>query len=134
MVLDAWTRRTRASLACAASLRWTVRWRPPSSLLSETSAGARVSTNLESPCTWVATPVGPPAVSCSSARIRQRLGQLAGFRRTDVPWREAGRVFFTERTGAESQPVLYSQRAIGDTPRVVLDPADHLARREDRGV
>ena len=54
--------------------------------------------------------------------IRRRLVALSSFRRTEVPWREAGQVFFLENAGTQHQPVLYLWRAPGDTPQVVLDP------------
>jgi prolyl oligopeptidase len=55
--------------------------------------------------------------------IRQRLTTLSGFSTTDVPWREAGRIFYTERSGSQHQPVLYMKRTPRDPARVVLDPA-----------
>lgn len=54
--------------------------------------------------------------------IRERLTALWDYSRTEVPWREAGRVFFVENTGLQPQPVLYMQKNPGDRPRVVLDP------------
>jgi prolyl oligopeptidase len=54
--------------------------------------------------------------------IRRRLGDLWDARHTDVPWQEAGRLFFTERRGRAPQPVLYTLGAAGAL-RVVLDPA-----------
>ena len=57
-------------------------------------------------------------------RIRQRLTTLWNFSRTDVPWREAGRLFFTENSGDQPQPLLYMMNAPGDSARVVLDPRD----------
>lgn len=55
--------------------------------------------------------------------IRRRLGELWDARHTDVPWHEAGRLFFTERTGRAPQPVLFALDDSAGTPRVVLDPA-----------
>src|SRR5262249_6795747 len=54
--------------------------------------------------------------------IERRLQTLWSYRRTDVPWREAGRVFFVENSGLQRQPVLYMQKSAVDSPTVVLDP------------
>src|SRR5262252_6670874 len=54
--------------------------------------------------------------------IRNRLTALANYARTDVPWREAGKLFFTENSGLLHQPVLYQINGVEDTPRVVIDP------------
>jgi prolyl oligopeptidase len=54
--------------------------------------------------------------------IRRRLATLWNYRRTEVPWREAGRLFFVENSGHQPQPVLYVQSDPGDAPHVVLDP------------
>jgi len=55
--------------------------------------------------------------------IRQRLTALSRFSTADVPWREAGRIFYTERSGSQHRPVLYMKRTSGEPGRVVLDPA-----------
>lgn len=54
--------------------------------------------------------------------IRRRLSALSNYSRTDVPWREAGRLFFTENAGLQHQPVLYGLPNGDSVPRVVLDP------------
>lgn len=54
--------------------------------------------------------------------IRRRLTALWNYSRTDVPWREAGQLFFVENTGLQRQPVLYVQNTLEDAPRPVLDP------------
>ncbi len=54
--------------------------------------------------------------------IRRRLSDLRNYRRTAVPWREAGRLFFEETPGPEPQPVLFTTDAPGGTPQVALDP------------
>lgn len=54
--------------------------------------------------------------------IRRRLASLWNFTRTEVPWREAGRLFFVENAGLQPQPVLYAQKGLQDRPRPVLDP------------
>ena len=54
--------------------------------------------------------------------IRSRLAELANYARTDVPWREAGKLFFTENSGLLHQPILYQIDGVEDAPRVVIDP------------
>lgn len=54
--------------------------------------------------------------------IRARLMALSATGRIDVPWREAGRLFYLKSTGLQPQPVLYTQKAISDPPVVVFDP------------
>lgn len=54
--------------------------------------------------------------------IRRRLAALWKYSRTDVPWREAGRLYYTENTGLQHQPVLYVRNALHEAPRVILDP------------
>jgi prolyl oligopeptidase len=54
--------------------------------------------------------------------IHRRLTALWAAGRTEVPWREAGRLFYLENPGDRPQPVLYSRRSLADSPVVVLDP------------
>src|SRR5262249_53069248 len=54
--------------------------------------------------------------------IRQTLTSLWNFARTDVPWREGGRIFYLHNSGLQAQPVLYTQRSLASPPRVVVDP------------
>ncbi len=54
--------------------------------------------------------------------IRRRLTALADYGRTEVPWREGGRLFFVASAGPRPQPVLYAQKSLYDPPRVILDP------------
>jgi prolyl oligopeptidase len=54
--------------------------------------------------------------------IRRRLTSLWSYARTDVPWREAGRIFFEENSGLQPQSVLYTQKRLSDPRRIVLDP------------
>jgi prolyl oligopeptidase len=56
--------------------------------------------------------------------VRERLTAVWNYSRTDVPWREAGRVFFTENSGLQRQPVLFVQESVGDVARALLDPQD----------
>jgi prolyl oligopeptidase len=57
------------------------------------------------------------------AALQRRLAELASYRRTDVPWREAGRIFYTERASESETPALYMLDSLGARPRLVLDPA-----------
>lgn len=54
--------------------------------------------------------------------IRARLMALSDYERIDVPWREAGRLFYLKSTGLQPQPVLYAQKTDRDPPVVVFDP------------
>lgn len=53
--------------------------------------------------------------------IRQRLEKLSEDREVGVPWREAGKLFWTE-TGHGPQGVLYTMDEPGGKPRVFFDP------------
>jgi len=54
--------------------------------------------------------------------IEQRLNALWNYSRTEVPWREAGRIWFVENSGLQHQASLYVLHDPGDSPRLVLDP------------
>ena len=55
-------------------------------------------------------------------RIRERFARYMSYSRPGVPWREAGKVFWTEAREGDEQSVLFvSDRAGGDA-RVVFDP------------
>jgi prolyl oligopeptidase len=56
------------------------------------------------------------------AAIHRRLTSLWSYARTEVPWREGGRIFYLRNTGLQAQAVLYMQTDLGSTPRVALDP------------
>ncbi|HET9888700.1 MAG TPA: prolyl oligopeptidase family serine peptidase, partial [bacterium] len=56
--------------------------------------------------------------------IRRRLEELWSSRQTDVPWREANRIFFTEDSGDQPQPILYLQEDLDAEPRKILDPQE----------
>ncbi len=56
--------------------------------------------------------------------IRDRLTALWSHSHSEVPWREAGRVFFLESSGDDPQPVLYVLDDLRGAPRKVLDPRD----------
>jgi len=54
--------------------------------------------------------------------IRRRLTTLWNASATGVPWREAGRLFFTENPGLQQQPALYEQDGPEGAPRLIFDP------------
>lgn len=56
------------------------------------------------------------------AAIRRRLAALWSYSHTDVPWREAGRLFYLENPGRLPQPILYTRREVGAASTPVLDP------------
>ncbi len=56
------------------------------------------------------------------ARLKERLTKLWNFERYGVPHREGGRYVFSKNDGLQSQGVLYTMRALDETPRVLLDP------------
>lgn len=59
-------------------------------------------------------------------RIRERLTRLWNYPRYSVPYRKAGRRFFSKNDGLQNQAVLYVEEAdevaVGGEPRVLLDP------------
>jgi len=54
--------------------------------------------------------------------IKARLTKLWNFERFSVPYKEGGRYFYSRNDGLQNQSVLYTVKALGDTPRVLLDP------------
>jgi prolyl oligopeptidase len=52
----------------------------------------------------------------------RRLASLWSYARTDVPWREAGRIFYESNNGLQPQSVLYAQDRLRGSPRIILDP------------
>jgi prolyl oligopeptidase len=54
--------------------------------------------------------------------IESRLKALWNYSRTEVPWREAGRIWFVENSGLQHQSSLYVQTEPGDSAKLVLDP------------
>jgi prolyl oligopeptidase len=54
--------------------------------------------------------------------IRARLEKLWNYERFGVPFKKAGRYFFTRNDGLQNQSVLYVSDALGDAGRVLLDP------------
>jgi prolyl oligopeptidase len=55
-------------------------------------------------------------------RLRERLTALWNFPRMSLPFREAGKLFFTRNTGLQKQSVLFVQDSAGSPARVLLDP------------
>jgi prolyl oligopeptidase len=53
--------------------------------------------------------------------VTRRLTELWSYSRTDLPWREGGRVFFTEQNGLEQQASFYALYDDGSATRI-LDP------------
>ncbi|NNG25777.1 prolyl oligopeptidase family serine peptidase [Telluria aromaticivorans] len=56
------------------------------------------------------------------AAIRERLTKLWNYERFSVPGKEGGRYFYTRNDGLQNQSVLFTQKSLGDSPRVLLDP------------
>lgn len=56
------------------------------------------------------------------AVIRERLTKLWNYERFSVPGKEGGQYFYTRNDGLQNQSVLFTQKSLGDTPRVLLDP------------
>lgn len=54
--------------------------------------------------------------------IHARLTELVNYARTDVPWREAGRLYYLEDSGTQPQAALYTLRHTGDAPALLFDP------------
>jgi len=54
--------------------------------------------------------------------IRQRLTALWNYPRVQVPYREAGQLWFRRNAGLQRQSVLYRKAALGAASAVVLDP------------
>ncbi|WP_288380784.1 prolyl oligopeptidase family protein [uncultured Massilia sp.] len=56
------------------------------------------------------------------AAIRARLSKLWNYERYSVPGKEGGQYFYSRNDGLQNQSVLYTQKTLTDTPRVLLDP------------
>ena len=54
--------------------------------------------------------------------IEARLTKIWDYPKFGVPYKEGGRYFFSKNDGLQNQSVLYTQRALGDAPAVLLDP------------
>jgi prolyl oligopeptidase len=69
---------------------------------------------------FTANHIGP---TLNRETIRRRLALLWNYARTDLPWREAARLFYVRNTGLQPQSVLYMQKSLNAPPHVVLDPS-----------
>jgi prolyl oligopeptidase len=54
--------------------------------------------------------------------IRKRLTELWNYPRTNVPVREAGRLFYRHNSGLQKQAPLYERRTVTDPPKLLVDP------------
>ncbi len=54
--------------------------------------------------------------------IREHLTQLWNYEKVGVPFREAGKLFFSKNTGLQNQSVIYEQDSLTTKPRVLIDP------------
>jgi len=54
--------------------------------------------------------------------IKARLTRLWHYERYGVPFKEAGRYFFTRNDGLQNQSVLYTMGSLESEPQVLLDP------------
>src|SRR6185295_4711255 len=55
-------------------------------------------------------------------RIKARLTELWNYERYGVPFKEAGRYFYTKNDGLQNQSVLYTMTSLDASPGVLLDP------------
>src|SRR5262245_3055436 len=56
------------------------------------------------------------------AAIEKRLTELWNYPRTNVPFREAGQLFYRHNTGLQQQSALYVRASVAAEPRLLLDP------------
>ena len=56
------------------------------------------------------------------AAIRKRLTEAWNYEKYSTPFKRGGKYFFTKNDGLQNQSVLYTMNAIGETPRVLIDP------------
>ncbi|HET9232618.1 MAG TPA: prolyl oligopeptidase family serine peptidase, partial [Candidatus Eisenbacteria bacterium] len=57
-------------------------------------------------------------------RVKSRLSELWNYSRTELPWRESGRIYFYENSGNEQQSSFFVIDAQGEAPRRLLNPQD----------
>ncbi len=55
-------------------------------------------------------------------KLKERLSAVWNYAKYTVPTRRGGRYFFRKNDGLQNQYVLYTQKSLSDTPRVLLDP------------
>jgi prolyl oligopeptidase len=99
----------------------------------DTYHGVRV----EDPYRWLEDPDHPDTMAWVEAQnaltasvlegpvrdaLVARLAELYDFPRTGVPFKRAGRYFYTRNSGLQKQPVLYVQDGLDGSPRTLLDP------------
>lgn len=57
------------------------------------------------------------------AKLRERMGQLANYKKKGLPWREKnGKYYYFENSGTQNQSVLYVKDSIDGIGKVLLDP------------
>ena len=56
--------------------------------------------------------------------LKQRLAELWSYSRTELPWREGGRIYFYENSGNEQQSSFYVFGTPNEAPRRILNPGD----------
>jgi prolyl oligopeptidase len=54
--------------------------------------------------------------------IRRRLTDLWNYPKTGIPFREAGKLFFTRNTGLQKQSVVFRQDSLAAQPAMLIDP------------
>ncbi|HEU5479034.1 MAG TPA: prolyl oligopeptidase family serine peptidase [Candidatus Tumulicola sp.] len=54
--------------------------------------------------------------------FKKRLTDLWNYEKAGVPYRQAGRLFYSKNSGLQNQSVLYEQDRLGSAPRAMLDP------------
>ncbi|MGI9107879.1 MAG: prolyl oligopeptidase family serine peptidase [Pyrinomonadaceae bacterium] len=55
-------------------------------------------------------------------KIKERLTKLWNYERYGIPFREGSRYFYAKNDGLQNQSVFYTVAALGEEPRVLLDP------------
>ncbi|HEX7419170.1 MAG TPA: prolyl oligopeptidase family serine peptidase [Thermoanaerobaculia bacterium] len=54
--------------------------------------------------------------------IRKRLADLYNYEKYTIPYKRGGHYYFRKNNGLQNQSVLYVQKSLSDTPRVLIDP------------
>lgn len=54
--------------------------------------------------------------------IRKRLTDLWNYERYSVPYKVAGRYFFSRNDGLQNQSVVYTQQSLAEEPKILIDP------------
>ncbi len=55
-------------------------------------------------------------------KINDRITELFNYERYGMPWKRAGRYFYSKNDGLQNQSVLYVMESLGGDPRVLLNP------------